>query len=724
MLSRATSLPRTAAAVHRGGLVLLWMTLAGVSGAGSGSVSGSGSGSGSSEASAHDYATLCRNMTSADAEARYAIEGGSSTLARMCDRFVCGAVARPDYRLTCVDHPYHSFESHFNEAQEIRPSAHWAIAFLAFSLLVGAMSKTFLPTLLPSMPYTVCLLLVGIGLGLMGHFLSSQSDCPMFALQFDADHDSRISRAEWANFVGATSIPGSFCLGTTNDGAERSCGDGSDSAVNCRWTFDDLNNANGWKASAMWAESVRDPDPDQLTADELFTVSCNAVQSFVGLSNMDPHLLLVVFLPALLFESACFGLDIGIFKKQIWQICLMAFPAMILSSLITGGLLFALAPSGWSFVSCWLIGVIASATDPVAVVALLKELGASKQLGTLIEGESLLNDGSAVVLFVWVKNMIGYTTSTNPPSWMDGGVRQPAIELLRIVAQMLVLGILFGWMMGWFCKFCLRFVYNDRFVEASLVISITYFAFWLGELFMGSSAVLAVVVMGLYMNVNKSSFSPEVLHYLHGFYEMVAEMLNTIIFLIAGCKLGYILSDASFLPLFEAKLEWNYLAMILLMYPIVLVARGAGVALHFPLLKRLGTRATWKEAVVMWWGGLRGSVGLALGLVVHHTVYDESMWGNERATPESRSLNCRDQPNMVLVLTVIVVCSTVVINGGICTDPFQPAPSPSDWRELLLRTATLNSGPVSPAPDFMTSVHRCRILCTTILRGVVLLSVA
>ena len=89
--------------------------------------------------------------------------------------------------------------------------------------------------------------------------------------------------------------------------------------------------------------------------------------------------------------------------SQIYQILLMAFPAMIFSSVVTGLLVWACIPQ-WSFWVVWLIGIILSATDPVAVVALLKELGASKALGTLIEGESLLNDGSAVVLFVWVRS--------------------------------------------------------------------------------------------------------------------------------------------------------------------------------------------------------------------------------------------------------------------------------------------------------------------------------
>ena len=104
---------------------------------------------------------------------------------------------------------------------------------------------------------------------------------------------------------------------------------------------------------------------------------------------------------------------LGIFKMQLVQISVLAFPAMITASAVTAALLYAANPA-WSFWACWLMGIISAATDPVAVVALLKDLGASKALGSLIEGESLLNDGSAVVLFTWVRNTIGYASNTVP----------------------------------------------------------------------------------------------------------------------------------------------------------------------------------------------------------------------------------------------------------------------------------------------------------------------
>jgi sodium/hydrogen exchanger 10/11 len=111
----------------------------------------------------------------------------------------------------------------------------------------------------------------------------------------------------------------------------------------------------------------------------------------IQVSNMDPHLMLLVFLPILLFESA-FAVDMGVLRKQMSQIWCMALVGVLISSLLTACFVWALRPD-WEFNVCWLVGTITSATDPVAVVALLKELGTNKAIGTLIEGESLLNDG-------------------------------------------------------------------------------------------------------------------------------------------------------------------------------------------------------------------------------------------------------------------------------------------------------------------------------------------
>ena len=131
--------------------------------------------------------------------------------------------------------------------------------------------------------------------------------------------------------------------------------------------------------------------------------------------NLDGHLILYVFLPILIFEAG-FALDVHTFKKSVLNAFYLAGPGIITATVLTGLIFYGMigvfgGPGGvledWNvdsgafiFLASFLFGAVVSATDPVSVVALLKELGASKKLGTLIEGESLLNDSTAVVAFV------------------------------------------------------------------------------------------------------------------------------------------------------------------------------------------------------------------------------------------------------------------------------------------------------------------------------------
>ena len=122
-------------------------------------------------------------------------------------------------------------------------------------------------------------------------------------------------------------------------------------------------------------------------------------RTVAGLANINPHTLLLVFIPALVFESA-FNADFHVVTRQLRSTLLLSGPGVVINAFLTALLVMYCLPYHWSFDKSLLFGSIVSATDPVAVVAILSELGASKKLGLLIEGESLLNDGSAFVLYV------------------------------------------------------------------------------------------------------------------------------------------------------------------------------------------------------------------------------------------------------------------------------------------------------------------------------------
>ena len=131
-------------------------------------------------------------------------------------------------------------------------------------------------------------------------------------------------------------------------------------------------------------------------------------------------------------------------------------------------------------------------------------------------------------------------------------------------------------------------------------------------------------------------------------WQVLAFMFNTIIFYIAGFKLGMLFVDFAAVDGADFEYAWA-------MYPVVLLTRAVTIALLFPLLsycgKKRGMPLSWRSAVIMWWGGLRGSVGLALALSVFHTNYSHDMWGGASMAWGEHKMVCVDVPSNALTMT-------------------------------------------------------------------------
>lgn len=261
-------------------------------------------------------------------------------------------------------------------------------------------------------------------------------------------------------------------------------------------------------------------------------------QSIEILGDLNPHLMLHIFLPPLIFESAA-SLEWHLFKKAKWQILALAGPGLLLASGLTGlvlqvllgrstrfeaDLLSSNCPvDAWSFPTSLMLGVIMSATDPVAVVALLKELGCKASLSTTIEGESLLNDGTALVMFTILFKL---AEGEEPESVAD--------YLLKFV-EMSFGGALFGTMCGVLTVQWLRFIFNDAMSEITVTLSAAYLCFFIAEYFLHVSGVLAVVCLGLYFgNTGRTAISPEVADFIEEFWICLGYIGNTLIFIIGG----------------------------------------------------------------------------------------------------------------------------------------------------------------------------------------------
>lgn len=335
--------------------------------------------------------------------------------------------------------------------------------------------------------------------------------------------------------------------------------------------------------------------------------------------NLDGHLILYVFLPILIFEAG-FALDVHTFKKSFMNAFYLAGPGIVTATLMTGlcfwGMIQVFGGDGgvlsdWNvemgafiWLASFLFGAVVSATDPVAVVALLKELGASKKLGTLIEGESLLNDGTAIVAFVL---LIGVVTGAEAFLGAGSFIGTATVGFGKIGAA----GGLIGVLLGLVAILWVRKVFNDPLIEITVVLVTSFAVFFICEHFFHVSGVLGLVALGIVMaGVGRTRISPEVEHFMHEFWELAAFIANVVIFIVVGVVIAQKVSPTG--------MDYLILALV---YLAIHMVRGINMGMFYPLMKKAGYGLPGKDAVVVWWGALRGAIGLALALV----VYSESL---------------------------------------------------------------------------------------------------
>lgn len=312
--------------------------------------------------------------------------------------------------------------------------------------------------------------------------------------------------------------------------------------------------------------------------------------------KMDPHLLLYAFLPALLFGDSM-SINWHDFQRCAPQCCILAGPGVLIGTLSLFCVARYLFPYGWDVNRCAAFSSILAATDPVAVVALLKEMGASRALTMQIAGESLLNDGAAIVVWLVFYNMLD-------------GEEYTALELTKQFVQLGMGGLLFGVAAGlltlhWISWAGDSFVHSDHLVQLALTVTAAYLVFFFGEQELKVSGVLATIFCALILG--KAAWplfccSEAVQHVWHA----LEFFGNTILFLLCGLVFYTSLQNI------EAQ-DWFWLFVL---YILATLARGVMIVGLLPLMNRVtkAKKTTWKEALVMTWGGLRGAVGLALAL--------------------------------------------------------------------------------------------------------------
>jgi NhaP-type Na+/H+ or K+/H+ antiporter len=237
------------------------------------------------------------------------------------------------------------------------------------------------------------------------------------------------------------------------------------------------------------------------------------------------------------------------------------------------------------------------------VVALLKELGASKKLATMIEGESLFNDGTAMVVFLIMLEI-------NEGEDLSFG------EMVGKFARLSFGGPVLGLLFGILVDLILQRIHNNYVLEVNLTIVAAYMCWFIAEnTAVHVSGILAIVALGLYMtHSGKTSISVESEHALHHVWGYVGYCAETLIFMLAGMVIGmdtHRLRDDGLIDN-----ERQDTLLVIANYGMAHVIRFSMIMLFWPLLNRLGYGMSFKQVLLGSYAGLRGAVGLALALIV------------------------------------------------------------------------------------------------------------
>jgi len=310
-------------------------------------------------------------------------------------------------------------------------------------------------------------------------------------------------------------------------------------------------------------------------------------------SSIDFEDVLMNFMLSFLLFAGAIQIDAGKLKKERWPVLILSTLGILISTTLVGSMtwgLFKLFHLSVPFIYCLLFGALISPTDPIAVLAILKAAKIPSSLELKISGESLFNDGVAVVVFVTLLD-----AAHSGVSAID------VVTVGKLFLQEAIGGLLFGAVLGYIGYYALRSI-DDYKVEVLVTLAIV-----VGGYFAASrlhiSGPLAMVVAGI---ITGNKVSDEVLSdtsrdYLEKFWELVDEILNAILFLLIGLEMLII------------KINVTILIIGAISIFTVLIARW--VAVFFPVLLLRYRLNFEKHAVaILTWGGLRGGLSVALAL--------------------------------------------------------------------------------------------------------------
>jgi monovalent cation/hydrogen antiporter len=343
-------------------------------------------------------------------------------------------------------------------------------------------------------------------------------------------------------------------------------------------------------------------------------------------AELEPELVLVIFLPPLLYSAAFFA-NLHDLRRDLRPISLQAIGLVLFTMCAVAVVIKALVPD-MPWAAAFTLGAIVAPTDPVAATEIARRMAVPRRIVSLVEGESLINDGTALVAYRTAVVAVGGTFSL----WEAG------IEFVLGAAGGVLIGLAVGWVIAE-----IRRRIDDVPVEVTISLLSGYAGYLPAEA-IHASGVLAAVTVGIVLGWRAPEISTASMR-LQGYavWEILVFLLNALLFVLIGLQLPLILEGLSGEA--AGQLLWWCVAISL----VVIVARLVWVNSMVFLIRALDRRAvqrarrsTWQTRTIVGWAGMRGSVSLAAALALEPDF---------------------PQRDLILLVTFAVIFSTLVLQG-------------------------------------------------------------
>ncbi len=306
--------------------------------------------------------------------------------------------------------------------------------------------------------------------------------------------------------------------------------------------------------------------------------------------HLSKDLLYYVFLPPLIFQTAI-HLKFDDLKRDFPVILTLVIPGVILSTIITAVVFMGIGKEFFEKISLsigLLFGAAVAATDPVAVISIFEKLGVPRRLRFLVDSESLLNDGTSIVVFSLILALIQKRLSSYD---------EAIIDFFFVVG----FGLLIGYILGIFTSEVIKKIY-DPMVTITITSVAAYFSFILADK-LGASGVMSTVAAGLV--IGEKGFGngvyPSIKLTTETFWNYVAFLANSLIFLLIGLSINI-------------DLLINYWQWIVIAYVAMMVARYLIVFITWGIFAKTSYKFPFSWSIIMGWGGIRGALTMVLAM--------------------------------------------------------------------------------------------------------------